>query len=88
MMNQDIFEGKWNQLRGEAHIWWGKLTDDDLQVVGGRMEQLVGVIQTRYGYTRAAAEEEVTRRFAEYEEQQKKVTAPLRRPGTPSQEKP
>jgi len=87
-MNQDTFEGKWKQLRGEAHIWWGKLTDDDLQVVGGQMEKLVGVIQMRYGYTRAAAEAEVSQRFADYDAQQKKVTAPLRRPGTPPQETP
>jgi hypothetical protein len=57
-------------------------------VVGGQMEKLVGVIQTRYGYTREAAAEEVNRRFADYDVQQKKVTAPLRRPGMPLQEKP
>ena len=77
-MNQDIFEGKWKQLRGQAHIWWGSLTDDDLQAVEGRLEKLVGAIQTKYGYTRQRAEEEVNQRFADYDVQQRKVTAPLR----------
>ena len=79
-MNQDIFEGKWKQLQGQAHIWWGQLSDDDLRAVGGQLEKLVGVIQATYGYTRERAEEEVNQRFSEYEAQQKKVTAPLRRP--------
>ena len=76
-MNQDIFEGKWRQLRGQAHLWWGSLTDDDLQQVDGRLEKLMGVIQAKYGYTRERAEEEVNQRFAEFEAQQRKVTAPL-----------
>ena len=30
-MNQDIFEGKWKEMRGQVKEWWGKLTDDDLE---------------------------------------------------------
>ena len=43
-MNQDEFDGKWKQLRGETRAWWGKLTDDDVEKVGGKFEKLVGVI--------------------------------------------
>ena len=44
-MNKDEFEGKWKQIRGQARQWWGKLTDDDVERVGGKYEQFVGVVQ-------------------------------------------
>ncbi len=62
-MNQDIFEGKWKEKRGQAKVWWGKLTDDDLQQVDGKADQLIGKLQQRYGYTKEQAEEEVNRRL-------------------------
>jgi len=40
-MNKDVFEGKWKQVRGEAKVWWGKLTDDDLDKVAGQFEVFV-----------------------------------------------
>lgn len=55
-MNRDILEGKWEQLKGQVKIKWGKLTDDDLDVVEGRRDVLVGKIQERYGITRDEAE--------------------------------
>ena len=64
-MNQDIFEGKWKQMRGQAKVWWGKLTDDDLEKVGGKFDQLIGLLQEKYGYTRQQAEEEFNRRLKE-----------------------
>jgi uncharacterized protein YjbJ (UPF0337 family) len=39
-MNKDIFEGKWKQMRGQAKVWWGKLTDDDLDKVEGKYDKL------------------------------------------------
>jgi uncharacterized protein YjbJ (UPF0337 family) len=66
-MNKDIFEGKWKQLRGQAKEWWGKLTDDDLERVGGKYDHFVGLIQEKYGYTREYAENEINRRMVEYE---------------------
>lgn len=74
-MNQDVFEGKWKQMRGQTRVWWGKLTDNDLDQVGGKFEKLVGVVQEKYGYTREKAEEEVNKRVAEYEAHQKKSDA-------------
>ena len=61
-MNNDIFEGKWKQIRGQAKVWWGKLTDDDLQKVDGKSDKLIGLLQEKYGYTRQQAEEEIERR--------------------------
>ena len=58
-MNSDILQGKWRQLKGEARIQWGKLTDDDLDQVQGQAEKLVGLVQERYGYNRDQAEREV-----------------------------
>ena len=64
-MNKDIFEGKWKQMRGQVKGWWGKLTDDDLDRVGGKYDQLVGLIQEKYGYTRERVEDELDKRMAE-----------------------
>jgi len=61
-MNNDVFEGKWKQMRGQAKVWWGKLTDDDLEQVGGKFDKLVGLLQEKYGYTRQQAEDEIKKR--------------------------
>jgi uncharacterized protein YjbJ (UPF0337 family) len=72
-MNKDIFEGKWKQIRGQAKEWWGKLTDDDLERVGGKYDKFVGLLQEKYGYTRKHVEEEISRRIKEMKEAVKKV---------------
>jgi len=61
-MNDDIFEGKWKQIRGQAKVWWGKLTDDDLDKVNGKFDQFIGLLQEKYGYTREQAQEEYRKR--------------------------
>jgi uncharacterized protein YjbJ (UPF0337 family) len=65
-MNRDILAGKWKQMRGELKIWWGKLTDDDVDRIGGQKDKLIGLLQERYGYTREQAEQEIERRLQEY----------------------
>jgi uncharacterized protein YjbJ (UPF0337 family) len=62
-MNQDIFEGKWKEKRGQVKSWWGKLTDDDLEQVDGKADQLIGVLQQKYGYTREQAEKELNEKL-------------------------
>lgn len=62
-MNEDILQGKWKQVRGQAKEWWGKLTDDDLDKVEGKFERLAGVLQEKYGYSKEAAIEEINRRI-------------------------
>jgi uncharacterized protein YjbJ (UPF0337 family) len=65
-MNQDILAGKWKQIRGELKTWWGKLTDDDVDTIGGQKDKLTGLLQEKYGYTLEQAEQEIERRFQEY----------------------
>jgi uncharacterized protein YjbJ (UPF0337 family) len=64
VMNTDIIQGKWHQLKGSAKAQWGKLTDDELDQVNGESEKLVGLVQERYGYARQRAEQEVNSFFA------------------------
>ena len=54
-MNWDRIQGNWRQITGQAKAQWGKLTDDDLDVVAGHREQLAGKIQERYGVAREEA---------------------------------
>jgi uncharacterized protein YjbJ (UPF0337 family) len=58
-MNWDQVEGKWKQYSGKVKEKWGKLTDDDLGVIRGRRDQLIGKIQERYGIVRQEAEKQV-----------------------------
>ncbi len=58
-MNWDRIEGNWKQFKGHAKAQWGKLTDDDFDVVEGRRDQLVGRIQERYGIAKDEADRQV-----------------------------
>ena len=58
-MNDDVFGGLWKQLKGQVRQQWGKLTDDDLETIGGSKDEVIGRIQERYGWERERAEMEV-----------------------------
>ena len=58
-MNSEQMAGKWQQLKGEARIQWGRLTDDDLDQIQGNAEKLAGKLQERYGYAQEQANKEV-----------------------------
>jgi uncharacterized protein YjbJ (UPF0337 family) len=58
-MNWDRVEGNWKQFTGKVKEKWGKLTDDDLTVINGKQDQLVGRIQERYGVAKDEAEKQV-----------------------------
>jgi len=58
-MNWDQIAGQWKQIKGTAKMKWGKLTDDEIDVVEGKRDQLVGKIQQRYGIDKDKAEKEV-----------------------------
>jgi len=62
---QEIMLGKWHELKGKVKQKWGKLTDDDVTQMSGRMEELAGVLQQRYGYDKAQAEQEINRWLGE-----------------------
>jgi uncharacterized protein YjbJ (UPF0337 family) len=58
-MNWDQVQGKWKQVKGSVKTRWGKLTDDDLDVIAGQRDQLVGRIQERYGIAKDDAQHQV-----------------------------
>lgn len=58
-MNKDIFKGQWKQLKGRVQQKWGDITNDELDRIAGRQEELVGMVQEKYGRSREEAEKEV-----------------------------
>ncbi|TXH32438.1 MAG: CsbD family protein [Rhodospirillaceae bacterium] len=58
-MNKDEMEGNWKQLKGKIKQQWGKLTDDDIDVLQGKRDELAGRIQERYGIAKDEAEKQV-----------------------------
>ena len=58
-VNWREIQGKWNQWKGKARQEWGKLTDDDLARIEGQRDELIGLIQERYGIAREEAQQQV-----------------------------
>jgi len=52
MMNQQTLQGNWNEIKGKVRSKWGSLTEDDLKVFNGNVDQLVGTIQRKTGEAR------------------------------------
>lgn len=59
-MNWDRIEGNWKQFKGKAKEQWGKLSDDQLDVIAGKRDQLVGKVQESYGISKDEAEKQVS----------------------------
>ena len=59
-MNWDRIEGNWKQFKGNAKEQWGKLTDDQLDVIAGKRDNLVGKIQEAYGISKDESEKQLT----------------------------
>lgn len=59
-MNKQTMEGNWMQIKGKVRETWGKLTDDDIDVIAGRRDQLVGKIKEHYGKSVEIVDQEVT----------------------------
>src|SRR5208337_4006422 len=57
MVNTQELQGSWNRVKGRVKEKWGNLTDDDLQIHGGNVDQVIGKIQQKTGETREAIEE-------------------------------
>lgn len=68
-MNWDIVEGNWKQFKGKVKSQWGNLTDDQLDVIGGKRVELAGKIQEAYGLTKDEAETQIK----EFEERNKEA---------------
>ena len=58
-MNWDTIKGQWKEFRGKVKEKWGKLTNDDLDVIDGKKDQLIGTLQKRYGYAKDQIEREI-----------------------------
>ncbi len=58
-MNWDQIEGKWKQVKGKAVEKWGDLTNDELDRVAGKRDQMIGLVQEKYGHAKAEAERQV-----------------------------
>lgn len=58
-MNADQIAGSWDVVRGKLQKQWGKLTNDDLEVIKGNHTEMAGRLQQRYGYAKERAEREV-----------------------------
>ena len=71
--NQDILHGKWQELKGQVKQQWGKLTDDDVQRLSGKTEELAGVLQQRYGYGKVQAEMEINKWVSAHDQAPTKV---------------
>lgn len=60
-MNWDMVQGSWTQFKGKVKTKWAKLTDDDMDAIDGKREELVGRLQQRYGMKKDEAEKELDR---------------------------
>jgi uncharacterized protein YjbJ (UPF0337 family) len=58
-MNWDRIEGNWKQLKGQLRAQWGRLTDDEFDVIGGKRDKLVGSLQNSYGIAKDEAEKQI-----------------------------
>jgi len=58
-MNSEQFEGKWKQIQGQIRQKWGHLTDNDMQVIAGKRDALIGRVEERYGLAKEKATSEV-----------------------------
>ena len=58
-MNSEQLQGRWKQIKGSVKERWGRLTDDDIDVVAGKRDQLIGRIQERYSIAREDAQKQV-----------------------------
>jgi uncharacterized protein YjbJ (UPF0337 family) len=74
-MNQDVFAGRWKQMRGTVKSWWGKLTDDDFDRIAGQKDKLIGTLQDKYGYTQDMAQREIEQRMHDYSGETAKASA-------------
>jgi uncharacterized protein YjbJ (UPF0337 family) len=58
-MNWDRVEGNWNEFKGKIRQQWGELTDNDLDIIRGKRQELAGRLRRRYGYAKEEAEGEI-----------------------------
>jgi len=58
-MNRDILTGQWKHIKGDIKKHWGRLTDDEIEQIGGQFEKMVGIVQQKYGYNKEKTEQDI-----------------------------
>ena len=67
-MQHDVLRSKWKHFRNEINSRWTELTSDDLDQINGRRDNLVVLLESRYGFARRRAEREVERVVRDFED--------------------
>ena len=73
-MHQDVLRAKWKHFRNEINDHWTELSSDDLDQINGRRDNLVVLLESRYGYARGRAEKEVERVVTEFEDKLRRAS--------------
>jgi uncharacterized protein YjbJ (UPF0337 family) len=73
-MHQDVLRAKWKHFRNEINDHWTELSSDDLDQINGRRDNLVILLESRYGYARRRAEKEVERVVTEFEDKLRRAS--------------
>jgi len=73
-MGQDVLRAKWKHFRNEINDHWTELSSDDLDQINGRRDNLVILLESRYGYARRRAEKEVERVVTEFEDKLRRAS--------------
>jgi len=73
-MHQDVLRAKWRHFRNEINDHWTELSSDDLDQINGRRDNLVILLESRYGYARRRAEKEVERVVTEFEDKLRRAS--------------
>jgi hypothetical protein len=80
IMNKDLFELKWKQIRSQTTAWWSLMSPDDLNKVDKanvKLDKYITMLQVKYGFTREQAKKEVGQHMAEYDAEQKRHIKPV-----------
>lgn len=70
LLQENILQGKWNQIKGKIKQQWGEFTDDDIDRIRGNRAEMIGVLQEKYGKTQAEAEQELDEFLSAFNETQ------------------
>ena len=73
-MREDVLRAKWKHFRNEINDHWTELSSDDLDQINGRRDNLVVLLESRYGYARRRAEKEVERVVTEFEDKLRRAS--------------
>lgn len=78
-MNKTIRQGKWRQVRGGLKTRWAKLTDDDIRLLEGKTDQMIGLFEERYGYTQERAAKALSHYLRGYSKRRQPQAADIAR---------